>query len=230
MKVFICWSGIRGQNAALILEQYLPLMIQDVEPFMSSESIRKGAKWAGAIAAGLAESEVGIVCLTPESLTNEWIHFESGGLSNSLASEKVMTLLIGIGAGSEVQGPLAQFQNTKLEEADFFRLLVAINKANQKQLKDDVLKASFEAHWPKVLSALTDIANSTPEGSPTTARNESSILEELLALAQEQSDRLNKSSEIREIILRGSRSLRLGASLQNYSTTLPESAPREHDL
>lgn len=42
MKVFISWSGSKSQEVAKILKQWIPCVIQSVEPYFSSADIDKG--------------------------------------------------------------------------------------------------------------------------------------------------------------------------------------------
>jgi hypothetical protein len=65
--VFISWSGERSRYVAEALWDWLPLVLQIVEPWMSAEDVEKGSPWESEIMGKLDEANVGIVCLTPEN-------------------------------------------------------------------------------------------------------------------------------------------------------------------
>ncbi len=60
------------------------------------------------IAEALEKIQVGIICLTPENLAAEWIHYETGALS-SKTSAHVCTYLLGDLRTGEVPPPLGEF-------------------------------------------------------------------------------------------------------------------------
>lgn len=95
MKVFISWSGEVSHKVALALHDWLPCVLNEAKPFVSSEDIRKGNRWLLDISKELATTRFGIICLTPDNLTAPWILFEAGALSKSLKDSQVCTLLLG---------------------------------------------------------------------------------------------------------------------------------------
>jgi len=46
MQVFLCGSGAAGHPIAPALHGFLGDVIQDREPFLSSERIRQGRRWS----------------------------------------------------------------------------------------------------------------------------------------------------------------------------------------
>jgi hypothetical protein len=147
MKVFISWSGPLSHKIALILREWLPSVIQTVEPFLSTEDIEKGSRWFGELTRELQTTEFGIACLTTENLTAPWILFEAGALSKAIDSSRVCTLLIGL-SPSDVQGPLAQFQATLPNRDDMHKLVKSMNSAlAEKGLDVTLLDRVFEKWW-----------------------------------------------------------------------------------
>ena len=51
---------------------------------MSDTDIEKGARWENEISLRLAESDLGIICLTPDNLEEPWVLFEAGALAKKL--------------------------------------------------------------------------------------------------------------------------------------------------
>ena len=54
-----CYAGPAGHPIAHALHGFLGDVIQDLEPFLSSESIRKGQRWESEIGKRLAETNYG---------------------------------------------------------------------------------------------------------------------------------------------------------------------------
>ncbi|MGH9930385.1 MAG: TIR domain-containing protein [Pyrinomonadaceae bacterium] len=78
MKVFISWSAERSLAIAKALHDWLPRVIQAVQPWLSETDIGKGTRWEQEIGVELAQTRFGILCLTPENLDARWINFEAG--------------------------------------------------------------------------------------------------------------------------------------------------------
>jgi hypothetical protein len=81
MKMFISWSGERSKALALVLEEWFPMMLQNIKPFIS-DNIEKGTKGLNTIAKELEETNYGVICLTKDNLDAKWIHYEAGALLN----------------------------------------------------------------------------------------------------------------------------------------------------
>ncbi len=128
MKVFISWSGAISHLVAIKLRDWLPSVIQSIEPYVSSEDIDKGARWSTDIAGELHASSYGLICLTKDNINAPWINFEAGALGKSIDKSRVSPFLFRI-KRSEVEGPILQFQSTIFEKDDVLKLLKSINAA-----------------------------------------------------------------------------------------------------
>src|SRR5687768_11335972 len=84
MKVFLSWSGDTSRQIAEALRDWLPNVLQAVDPWMSKADIEPGTRWGVELAARLEEIRFGVLCLTPQNLTSAWMLFEAGALSKSL--------------------------------------------------------------------------------------------------------------------------------------------------
>jgi len=177
MKVFISWSGKRSKALANALRDWLPMVLQYVEPWVSDKDISAGDRWAQAIAGELEAANFGIICITPENLHSEWILFESGALSKSMLDAKVIPLLYGLEL-SDLSGPLSQFQAQKLEEAGIMEVVRAINKVPENRTSDQIVEQLVPALWPQLQKALQNIPET--ESNEKHMRPQHEILEELV--------------------------------------------------
>src|SRR3954470_11608790 len=128
MKVFISWSGELSRKVATILRPWIKCVLQATEPFMSAEDIDKGSLWFNALNDQLADTAVGIICLTRENVSQPWILFEAGSLAKGLSTPQVCTFLIDL-APKDLKAPLSQFNATSPTKDDLFRLISTINKS-----------------------------------------------------------------------------------------------------
>ncbi|MBM7770067.1 hypothetical protein JOD54_000271 [Actinokineospora baliensis] len=182
MKVFISWSGEISRNVAEVLREWIPSVIQAVEPYLSSEDIDKGARWSAGIAAELADCNFGIICATKDNLAAPWLNFEAGALSKFVETSRVSPFLFGV-EPKEVTGPLLQFQATVYEREDMRKLVGSINSACPAPLKK--LDVSFDKWWPELDAKLQEIS-AVPSRGAVAKRPSEDLLGEVLELVRAQ--------------------------------------------
>lgn len=157
MKVFISWSGETSHQVAKTLRDWLPSVIQSVNPYVSSEDIDKGSRWSTDIAGELEESSYGILCVTKENINAPWLNFEAGALGKSVEKSRVSPFLFRV-KRSEVNGPVLQFQSTIQEKEDIYKLIKSINGACDENALDDLrLEKVFNVWWPSLDEELNKI-------------------------------------------------------------------------
>lgn len=212
MKVFISWSGELSHRIAIELFEWLPMVLQSVRPYMSSESIDKGTRWATSISDELEGTSVGIVVLTKENREAPWINFEAGALAKVVGDAKLAPIIFGL-KPSEVGTPLSQFQVTQFEKVDVLRLLKSINaSAGDEALPESRVDRMHDALWAQLHEKVDPILKGYVEPKPhepAVKENEASVskaLEEILTLSRQQAhfvmnpERILTSDIIRQIV------------------------------
>lgn len=197
MKIFISWSGTKSQKAAEILKQWIPCVIQSVEPYFSSADIDKGARWSTDIAKELQDASYGILCVTKENLSSAWLNFEAGALSKSIEQSKVCPFLVDLKPSDIQDSPILQFQMANASKDDVFKLFKSINtNLGEMKLSESVLNTTFDTFWPKIEEALKDISTATEITTPIKKdiKDAQLPIEEILELVRYQ-HKLLKSPE-----------------------------------
>lgn len=183
MKVFISWSGFRSKNVAELFHEWLPLVIHEVEPWMSSEDIDKGKKWSSEISQSIDNADFGIICVTKDNLINPWLLFEAGALSRTIKEATfVCPFLLDLEATDiDNKNPLSQFQATKNSREEVLNLLKTINKASGNEILDNTrLKKTFIKWWSEFEDKISSISTSTEVKSQIPVRTDRDLMEEIL--------------------------------------------------
>ena len=156
MKIFISWSGEKSRIVANGLRESVFMSSQAVLPWMSTENIDLGSRWADILASNLDDTSAGVLCLTKENMTSPWVLFEAGALSRSVEKGCVIPYLIDV-SFEDLPEPLRQFQSARADKDGTRRLIQRIselNPHNQRPLK--FLEDLFEFIWPKMEKALQE--------------------------------------------------------------------------
>ena len=185
MKVFISWSGERSKKVALVFRDWLPTVIQAIDPFVSSEDIEKGARWNTDIAQELKESSFGLICVTKDNLDSQWLNFEAGALSKSIDNSYVAPLLFDLKPSDLKSSPISQFQATSFSKEDMKRLIETLNKATGNSLNAARLDKAFELCYPDLEKSINELQEDSLEETgdadiETKSQYDPNILEELL--------------------------------------------------
>jgi hypothetical protein len=193
MKVFISWSGERSGALAQAIYDWLPTVIQSIDPWLSKSDLNKGVRWGVELAAELENTQVGIICVTPDNAKSPWLLFEAGALSKTLPDTHVCPLLLDL-QPTDFDGPLTQFQATIVEKNDLKALVNTINAAQKDDdaLPREILDKVFERAWPDLNTQLMLIPKRPV--SESQVRPMSDMVREILGIIRLQA----KEAESRE--------------------------------
>lgn len=202
LKVFVSWSGKPSMQCAILLRNALPVFNPLIEPWVSSEDITKGNRGYDAIAARLAGSQFGIVCVTPDNRRTPWINFEAGALSRELDGPRLAPfLLLGTTVTDLVGTPLIQFQATSADAPkEVLHLIKTINGLCEVPQQEKLIDDLFEMYWPKLEEGLARIAPDaeTAEADEAIVPRPSAgdVQDEMLSLLRQQVDRISALEQV----------------------------------
>lgn len=183
LKVFISWSGQRSKVVAATLRSWLPLLFDNVAPWMSDTDIAAGQRGLPAIEEQLRNARFGIIVVTTENQGSPWLNFEAGALSRVITDEtehRVVPLLVDLGGPAQLVGPLTQFQARTLGPDGIQGLLRSL--AEVVGIPTDTIDKRFDAYWPRLEKSIADDLHAHPsDGEPTvTRRPADDMLDEIL--------------------------------------------------
>jgi hypothetical protein len=169
---------------AVALRDWLPSVLQSIDPYVSSEDIEKGARWSVNIGQQLNDTSFGVLCVTKENLESPWLNFEAGALSKSLESSRVSPLLVGGIRPAELVGPLSQFQATLPHLDDIMRLIKSMNSASERAIDEVRLVEAVTMWWPRLEQQLADAVAEQEEVQQEPQRETREMIAELLEITR----------------------------------------------
>lgn len=199
MKIFLSWSGYESKQLASIFKEWLPNVLQYVEPYMSAEDITLGERWNNNITDSLHECIFGLIFVTPSNINAPWINYEAGALSKTLDS-KVVPILYKADVMILNEGPLKQFQSAKnLEKESVLSLLKSINNSNKDgKLEESRLEKAFEMWWTHLEESIAKIiagpTNNTSEQNEPTEKELLNVIFSKLAAQEKYLKMTNRNS------------------------------------
>lgn len=190
MKVFISWSGDHSHAVARALHRWLPLVIHEAEPFMSSGDIYAGTRWQAEVAAELEATDFAIVCVTRANQRSPWLNFEAGAVARVVASGRVVPLAVDLSEG-DIELPLSQFQSKPMTRNGIAAIVASVNSVAGRPLSASRLSMTFDKWWPELQTELSEINIPEPsvgdnpkEVSSPVGRGSDEVLGEILALVR----------------------------------------------
>ncbi|MFT8551838.1 MAG: hypothetical protein ABF739_12225 [Acetobacter okinawensis] len=192
MKVFLSWSGIgsRSEAVATLLNEWLPCVIQALNPWISTQNIDQGSLWYDEVSSQLSETTTGILCLSKANQERPWLLFEAGALAKGLSKSRVCILLIDL-ESAEVAAPLSFFNHTMPNKDGLRKLVTTLNRnMPEHNLKPDVLAKSFETYWPQFEDKFTEILKRFPEVQTEETVDSDDMLKEILMTTRGLSSRI----------------------------------------
>jgi hypothetical protein len=203
MKVFISWSGTSSRLIAEAFSDWLPKVIQGIDPFVSAKDIDKGANWTVELSRELETAEFGIICLAPDNLLSPWLNYEAGAITRSVDS-RVCPVLFGV-KKTDVKPPMSQLQLTLLEKEEVHALMASVNKAAGSSLRPEAVREAVEVWWPRLEAAISKVnVPASPDRSKTPAPEPAKpvvdvgeMMEEMLHRIRNLDDRVRRLSNSR---------------------------------
>jgi hypothetical protein len=181
MRIYLCWSGAESKLIAEAMKEWLPYVINSLDPWVSSQDIDAGKRWSDDLSSLLNSTHIGILCLRKSNIDKPWILFEAGALSKILDKSKVIPFLTDL-SPTDLKDPLGQFQAVKGSKEGVLQLLQSLNieleKSGETSLSDERLKKSFEKWWDQLNEKLNNIPDMDKEKEVVVPNRQ--LLEEIL--------------------------------------------------
>lgn len=170
------------------MREWLPCVINEVQPFMSSE-IDAGSRWQAEIATELKSTTFGIIFVTADNQKSPWLNFEAGALAKTVSDSHVVPLAIDLDL-ADIQLPLGQFQAQKLNFDGISRIVYAINRTSGNPLSEELIDKLLHKWWPDLEEAVKKLDLVSTVDAAKHIRPQGEMLEEILttlrALARQQ--------------------------------------------
>ena len=195
MRIFVSWSMERSKHLSEIFSKYLPMILQNVEVFVSHADLDPGIEWNLKLNQELDSTDFGIICVTPENQNQNWIHFEAGKLSKHIENDATRLIPVCYDMDlSELVSPLSQYQGKKFDVEDIRLIFKSVNQIQEKSVPLEHFDELFDKFKKEIKKHIADTPTIDPDKIPE-KRSEESMLAELLLLVRGQANTTKKKKK-----------------------------------
>jgi hypothetical protein len=153
-KIFISQTKGKSREIAEILQDWLRTEMRLGDPW-TSEDIPGGRDFREAIKESLKEACFGILCITAENQTNQWISYEAGALTDRGVT--VVPYILDLDKRSNLPPPINNLQAVRVDRKGTRSLVEEINKAFGCPVNHSILMKTFDEKWPEFEKRLNKI-------------------------------------------------------------------------
>lgn len=181
--VFVSWSGDKSRLVAKALADWLPLVMQGLDTFMS-DGIPAGVPGTAEIFRNLSTADFGIVCVDSGNQKAPWLNFEAGALGSHFGDRtRVVPYLLDI-TKNQLTWPLTWYQAVAADRDGTLDLLESINTGSSvgPLIRSDRLTLVFNKFWEDLETKLNEARKSSPPVPVN--RSDQDILQEVLELVR----------------------------------------------
>ena len=154
MSLFISWSGPESKKIAGYVHAWLDNCFHKQLPsFISTKDIKVGDEWFGELKEALEKSTACLICLTPDNLKSEWIHFEIGAAAHTKKGFKILSIIPNE-VIEKLSPPLSNYQVSDYSENGFKALYSSLMELHPNPPSIREANQKFDEQWPELKSKL----------------------------------------------------------------------------
>lgn len=178
MNVFMCWAGNGSKELATLMRDFLPVVVQECDPWMSEHDIFAGQPWDAELETALKAANFGVLCITPQNMQNAYLHYEAGAIANQVGERnRVCPLLLGGLQATQLAQPLGRFQCKPADRQGIWGLVQSLNTIAKKPINEPHLRMAFDGQWPTLQKNISEISLDPTVATP---RSNDELLDEIL--------------------------------------------------
>lgn len=157
MNIFLSWSKSKSQEIALAIKSFLNGLFRDeINVWMSSESISYGSTSIPEINKALINSDKCIAIITSDNILSPWIMYETGAVlarnlvafPNKDNNEFIIPIIFENVDNKKFMGnPINQFQRLQYSKATLKRLVTQLNQETHTFSDIKTLETQFNLNW-----------------------------------------------------------------------------------
>jgi len=216
MQLFLSWSGAYSKAHAEAFAVWLPCVLQNVECYLSSHSIDAGERWSDSIGGALKDTDFGLLFVTKQNKSSEWLMYEAGALAKNVTKSRVIPIMINLETIDIQRSPLIHFQAVKPDFDGISRILDSVhNCIEDPDLDKNNLRRCLEKWYPDLQKSFDEVDKPKEETSDDVDENDLPVEESLSTILSMISGLQRDIRQVRNVSQHGSLEL---PSINDHAT------------